>query len=464
MAAEEKKKGSTAARLFFCSAFLASFMFTAAGASHALTLSEAREEALRVNLSVKLSMEKAAEAASVRKQKYTDFFGKLDSRAFASHAEPEPHINVQAGEYGTFPGTGPIPAEDRTVLNGEQDTYGVAVRLEQPLFQGGRIYNSYRQSMAAEESAGFDGKNMVQEILLRTESAYIDLLKAGELKKAVEQHLKTVEAHLKDMKLLYERGRASQNDVLKVKVELARASESLIIAENDHQIAAGRLNAILDRPFEAAIEPEPITDARKLEITAREAENLAILNRPDMKSAYGKSREALFRRKVSEADYYPGVKLVSEYVHQTEQPAVENDEWSVKMLLEYRLWDWGGRSHKVDAARSAERQRHLELLTIESGIYSEVHESLLNVRAADKRVEVMKEAFHQAEENLRITKFGFEHGAKTSTDVLDAEDLKSKTGSDHIQARYGSHRARAVFRYAIGQMDRESIDGEAVKP
>ncbi len=451
-----------AVRLFLCSVFFASSLFTA-GAACALTISEAREEALRVNLDVKISREKAAEASSVRRLKYTDFFAKLDSRAFASHVEPEPHVNVKKGEYGTFPSSGPIPSSDRAVLSGEQDTYGIGVKLEQPLFQGGRIYNSYRQSLASEEASGFDEKKMAQDILLKTESAYIDLLKATELKRAAEQHLKTIEAHMKDMQLLFARGRASQNDVLKVKVELARAEETIILTENDLQIAAGRLNTILDRPFSETIEPEPLADTKWPDITPREAESLALINRPDLKGAFGRNREAVYKRKVTEADYYPGLNFVSEYVHQTEQPAVENDEWSVMMRLEYRLWDWGGRSHNVEAARSAERQKYLELLSVESGIYSDVQESLLNARAADKRVEVSKEAMNQAAENLRITEFGFEHGAKTSTEVLDAEDLKSKTNSEYIQARYDSHHSRAVFRYAVGLMDRESIEGDALR-
>lgn len=449
----------SARRLFLCSVFFVTSLF-AAGAAYALTISEAREEALRVNLDVKLSREKAAEASSVRRLKYTDFFAKLDSRAFASHAEPEPHVNVKRGEYGTF-SSGPVPSSDRSVLSGEQNTYGIGVKLDQPLFQGGRIYNTYRQSLSSEEAAGYDEKKTAQEILLKTESAYIDLLKAEELKRAAEQHIKTIEAHMKDMQLLFARGRASQNDVLKVKVELARAEETLILTENDMQIAAGRLNTILDRPFSEKIDPAPLPDTKWPEITPKEAESLALINRPDLKSAFGRNREAIFKRKVSEADFYPGVNFVSEYIHQTEQPTVENDEWSVTMRVEYRLWDWGGRSHNVEAARSAERQKYLEVLSVESGIYSDVQEALLNVRAADKRVEVSKEALNQAQENLRITEFGFEHGAKTSTEVLDAEDLKTKTGSEYIQARYDSHHSRAVFRYAIGLMDKESIGEEA---
>lgn len=449
-----------AKRHIFFSVFMAA-SFLAAGVSYGLTLGEAREEALRVNLKVKLSREKVSEAASVKKQRYSDFFAKLDGRAYASHTEPEPHVFVRRGEYGTFPATGPVPSSDRTVLVGEKDVLGVAVRLEQPVFQGGRIYNSYRQSEAAEEALSHDEKKTAQDILLMTESAYIDLLKADELKRVAEQHLKTVEAHMNDMQLLYNRGRAAQNDVLKVKVELARAGEALIVADNDMRIAAGRLNAILDRPFMQSVEPEALSESKKFELSPAEAEQLALLNRADMKSAYGRAREAAFRTKAAEADYYPGLKFMSEYVRQTQQPTTNNDEWSVMMLLEYRLWDFGGRSNRVAAAKSTERQRQLDLMTVESVIYSEVHESLLNVKAADKRVDVTKEALHQADENLRITKFGFEHGAKTSTDVLDAEDLKMKTNSEHIRARYDSHHARAVFRHAVGLMHAENLEESA---
>lgn len=436
---------------------LAAALLKPSGAG-ALTLQEAREEALKVNLKVRLYQEKVLEASSIRHGRYSDFFAKLDSRAFASHREPEPHINLTKGEYGTFPSTGDIPSEDRVVLQGEQDTYGVAVKLEQPVFEGGRKYYTYQQAIAHEETASTDGRQTAQDILFTTETAYIDLLNAAELKKMARQHLKTLEAHLADMQLMYDNGRASLNDLLKVKVELASAEEGVITAENDYLIAAGKLNTILSRPYDEPIEAEPLAAVTALEVTVSDADRAAMLNRPDIQSAQGRRRQALYGTKVNEADYYPGVKFVTEYIHQTEQPTVENDEWSIAMLLEYRIWDWGMRSHNVDAAKSVERQKQIELLDLQNGALSEVREAVLNIRAADKRLEVANEALKQAEENLRVVTYGFDHGAKTSTDVLDAEDLKTQTAVTHIQALYDGHRARAGLRHATGLMDREDIE------
>lgn len=444
---------------FALSAIAAALLFS--GEASGISLSEAREEALKANLKLRFFQEKAVEAGFKRQESYAGFFPTLSASAYASHKEPEPHLNIRKGEYGTFGGgVGPIPADDRTVFNGEQDTYGVALRLEQPVFAGGKILYTYRRAQAGEESAGHDEKQAAEDLLYATEEAYIGLLKAGELKRTAEQHLKTVQAHLKDMQLLHDRGRASKNDLLKVKVESARASEGLITADNDYLVAAGKLNIILNRPYNAEISAEPLPETGGPDINTADAGRVAFENRPDMKGAFGRSRAALYERKASESGSYPGVKFVTEYIHQTEQPTTDEDQWTAMLLLEYTIWDWGGNKRGVDAAKSVERQKQLEMLNLENDIYSEVHEALLSLKAAEKRIEVTKEALTQADENLRVTRFGFEHGARTSTDVLDAEDLKTRTDAEYIKARYDSFHARAALRHAMGlMMDADALAG-----
>ncbi len=429
---------------------------SATGHAGVLSLREAREEALRANLNLNIAREKVAEAQSTKNDRYTKLFPLFSTQGDATHTGQKPRVKLKTGDFGTLPFIGPIPSQDISAIVGKRDTFSATLQLEQPVFEGGRVYFSYLSSKSHEDVTLWDEKQVVQDVLVAVEQAYLNLLKTEEIKGLSLQHLDNIKAHLKDMELKYKEGRVALNDLLKVKVEVERANEDVIKAENDLQIAKGELNLVLNHSFDQPVEVTPVEDPTPVSINVHEAEELARLNRPAIKSAYESREEALLRTRVAEADYYPGFKFMAQYNRQTEEPNTPAEDWTVMMIMDYTLWEWGGTSQRVHAARSVERQRGYNAKLIEKRIIADVWEAWLQIQKADKSIEVAKQALIQADENLRIVRFGFAHGAKTSSDVLDAEELHAKTSLEHVSAKYDAYLARVLFRYAIGQMSVEN--------
>jgi outer membrane protein TolC len=423
----------------------------------AISLRQAREEALKNNLNIKIAGERFLEAQSLRRQRLTEMFATIDANAYESHTDPRARIRIGLGEYGAYPVIGPIPGHDVSLVSGPRDVYQVAIVAQQPVFSGGRLYFSYLQAKAHEKMTEWDGKQIEQDTLFLVEQVYILLLKTEELKKIAQQHEKAVQAHLSDVQLMYEKGRVALNDVLKVKAETARASEEVIKADNDLLIARGHLNLILNRSFDEPVEAMPLEEVSPVTTSMEDAEAMARLNRADVQKAYAANKKASFNKRIKESGYYPDFNFVGQYVNQTEQRNTESDSWSVMLVGRYQLWDWGGTSHEVAAAKSVERQSELNILAVEKQVGADVQQALLQIQEVDRRIDAAKDALEHAQENLRITQFGFSHGAKTSSEVLDAEELYTKTGSEYVQARYDAHLARSVFRYSVGMMMEKDI-------
>lgn len=436
---------------------LLEFAWTSAtGHAGVLSLREAREEALRANLNLNIAREKVVEARSIKNDRYTKLFPLFSIQGDATHSGRKPRVKIETGEFGTLPFIGPIPSQDISTIVGKRDTFSATLQLEQPIFEGGRIYFSYLSSKSHEDVTRWDEKQVIQDVLLAVEQAYLNLLKAEDIKKLSLQHLDNIKAHLKDMELKYKEGRVPLNDLLKVKIEVYRAKEDVIKAENDLQIAKGELNLVLNRSFDQPVEVAPVEDPTPVSISVQEAETLARLNRPVIKSAYESREEALFKKRVAEADYYPGFKFMAQYNRQTEEPNTLAEDWAVMMVMNYALWEWGGMSQRVHAARSVERQREYNTKVIEDRVIADVWKTWLQIQKADKSIEVAKQALIQADENLRIMQFGFTHGAKTSTDLLDAEELHAKTSLEYVLAKYDAYFARVLFQYVMGKMSMES--------
>jgi outer membrane protein len=422
----------------------------------ALSLEEAKEEALRENLDIKIADEEVVEAGLNMDMRYSELFAKLRAIASGTYVDKEPGTDIKVGEYGTFP-FGPMPAEDITVARGDNEKYNFTLQLEQPLFTGGRIYYSYLGAETHKALTEWDNKQIRQDILVSVEQAYITILKAEETIKVAEKHERTVENHLKDIEMKYEHGRVSLNDVLAVKVEVAWAGQRVMKAKNSYILSIGRLNFILDRPIDQFVEVVPLEDPLPILSTLKSAREIALINRPDINSVRSENEETRLKRQVAESDYYPDISFVAEYIRQTEEPSTEPENWRAMVLMEYPLWEWGVTGHKVDAARAVVRRAKYKLNSLESRIIAEVGEAWLMIEEADKSIEVTNEVMLHAKENLRIVNLGFDHGAKTSTDVLDAEKLLNEAESDHVTSKYEAQFARTMLRYRTGMMETEGL-------
>jgi len=431
---------------------LLSVMVFCLGTADALSLAQARQEALNANLDIKIAGEKFQESKSLHKESYSALFGRVDVIGDLSHVNKERKVDIERGEYGTYGATGLIPSQDVEVAKGEQDTYNAIARFTQPLFTGGRLYYSYQSAGIQERVSNWDKHKAQEDVLFKVEKAYILVLQTQELNKFAENHKKNMKRHLHDMELKYEKGRAALNQLLTVKVEMARAKEEVIKANNELIVSRGRLNLILGRPYDQDIEVLSLPTPPALEFSIKEAERAAILNRPDLKSIRARKKRASFDRRVARSRYYPDFKVVAEYTWQTEEPYVEPENWSAMLQMEYPLWEWGRTGHKVRAARAVEMQNQYRIALLEREIGADVRGAWLNVREADERIDVTEEGLKQARENLRVTQYGFEHGVRTSAELLDAEALLSRANYEYTKARYDAHFARAVLRYTLGTM------------
>ncbi len=434
------------------SLFLISVMVFCPATADALSLEQARQAALDANLDIKIAAEKLNETESLRKERYSALFFRVDAIGDLTHVNKERKVDIGKGEYGTYGATGPLPSSNIDIAAGERDTYEARLRLTQPVFTGGRLYYSYRSAEATKSASRWDRQVAQEDILFKTERAYISVLQSQELDKFAEDHRKNIKRHLRDMELKYKEGRAALNELLKVKVEMARAKEEVIKAKNELLSTRGDLNTILNRPYEQAIEVVVIGAPAELELSLKDAEAMALINRSDIKSMRALKEGSLFDRRVAQSGYYPDFKVVAEYTRQTDEPIVEPENWSAMLYMELPVWQWGRAGHKVSAAKAVERQNQYRIASLKRQISADVRGAWFKVREADERIEVTEEGLMQARENLRVTKYGFKHGARTSSALLDAEAVLSRANFEHIKAKYYAHFTRAVLRYASGIM------------
>jgi outer membrane protein len=425
--------------------------------AYALSLQEAREEALKANMDIKIYHEKNAEAYLASEEGFTKLLPVFSLNGTASYVDQENAIKIEQGLYGVYP-FGPIPSKDLHLVYQDNTLLTIAsIQIQQPISVGNRIYNTYKQLQSQFQEAQWNEQQAMQDTLFNIEKAYYDLLKAKEMLNSAKLHEKTLREHLKDIEQKYQKGSSALVDVLQVKVQVAQAEGEALKNRNDVTTAEDRVNLILNRPLDIPVDPVPLTKSQEVTITRDEATEIAKANNKVLISARTKVITAKIQRKVAEADYYPDINISTQYAIQSGQPSYPNDVWSVTVDASWPIFQWGGTKHRVGAAQAYVQEMLYRVASLENQVIAKVRDSFFQIEETDKKIVIDKEAISAAEETLRITVIGFDKGRKTSTDVLNAEDSLSKVRTSYIQDFYDSFTARAQLRYAMGKMEVEDF-------
>jgi outer membrane protein TolC len=92
----------------------------------------------------------------------------------------------------------------------------------------------------------------------------------------------------------------------------------------------------------------------------------------------------------------------------------------------------------------------LRLEDYKDSISLEIKQAYLDLFEAEKNIPTTRKAVEQAEENLRVSRERYETQVTTSTEVLDAQALRTRARTNYYRALYSHHLAKARLLRAVG--------------
>lgn len=417
------------------------------------TLEQTIKRALASNLNLQRSKEAVNEAAAVRNAQATNFLPTLTAtyrythhnEAMTSPSFTTPDINITGPPAFTIPGM-TIPG----YIVQPQDEYAFVLTATQPLFTGFGLMNGYRLADLGLDAARINEKLTRLEIIYKAKEAFYLLLKARKILDVVEETVSQVSAHRDVAANFYEVGLIPLNDLLKSEVELANVKQELVSAENNLELARSNYNLVLHRPVNSPVEIVDIFSYMPFENNLDYCLAVANRNRLEVKIATLQVKMAKTEMRIAQKDYFPTVTLQSNYyqlgtdwdVHGGEG-IMDTYSWDVVAEAQWNFWEWGRSYFQVKEKESRVKQAQLQLETLEDQILLEVKRSYLKTREAEKNIVTIKKAIHQAQENFRITQERYKEQMSTSTDVLDAQTLLSRTMTNYYNALYNLKLSKA---------------------
>ncbi len=320
---------------------------------------------------------------------------------------------------------------------------GITQSLEFP----GRRY--LRGKIAANESgmAASDLELLRKEIIYNVKISFYEILLNQEIREYAEENLQMAGDFLTKAAEKYQSGDVSKLEVLRAKVEAARASNQLEVAVNQVKLAEARLNFFLARD-----KFQPLTLRGKLrgtiiEPVLQQLQSQALAARPELKKERLAIKKESLAKKQALLGFLPDVSLgVSR--HRIEG---EPNTWDVALSFQAPLFFWQKINGEIAEARANLAAAEERLKYLEMSVSLEIENAYYSVISLKNQVELFeKEALAEAEQVYRMALESYQEGKTGSIESIEARRSLVDLKQSYAETLFNYRAAIAELEKSLG--------------
>lgn len=334
-------------------------------------------------------------------------------------------------------------------------TTNAYITAQWSIFDGFSSTNRYLSADAFKESARNDFDWTQFQVQREVTVLFYKALAAKELKSVAEQNVRALEDHLKDVRLFKKVGSSTNYDVLRVEVQVSEAQSELLNAADNVELSRGRLSEALGMDKDVS-DVDGILPRLKPELVAK-LEKFEVSERKDLQALRQKAEGFAHQEDSAEKYWVPRIALVGQYQYYNNRndrfDDYDNfrDAYQFGVTLNWNLFDGmtsiSKSKQSIEQKYQAEKtlrqselkaQRDFDLWKKKYLYYCAVYEARLS--------DVQK-----SEESVRLAREGQRVGARTNTDVLDAEAELFRARAGVVNAQIGAIEAIVNLEISTGQ-------------
>lgn len=371
---------------------------------------------------------------------------EADVSAAAAKKNPSISYSWQRNQY---------PTQVVTTALGTQSSnhgYSQGINVSWDIWTFGKVEGAIDAARYQKNIADLNVYKTEADTKLAAVQAYYQYLEAVKLAEVQAQSVTDYASHLNNVQQQFDAGIVAKLDVLSSNVSLANAKQKSIAADNTRDVAEANLNNIMRIPMNTTLNPlDKNFPEPEFDLTMEQAILMAQKYRWELVEAdYGvKAAEASLRS--AKARYLPTVSVGGGYSwEEASMTAVDKDDWAVKGVLSWSLWDGGATQASVKKADAAVKTAQETLLQAREKIELEVRQDYLNVLSYKEQIRAAEASVAQAEEAYKIATVRYSSGVGINLDVLDAELALNTARTNYITALYNYNIGLATLEHAMG--------------
>jgi len=342
-------------------------------------------------------------------------------------------VRTRTGDPGT-PGNPTDPPQFANQLPGGQSTDFLAtinqdVTLQKrdqiqgqaqltQLLVAPQLWFGIEASRHAEKAAALSIDNGRREILFGVARAYYGVASLKQALSVSERLLEIAQRQEKDARVRYQAGAIPKVGLIRAQIDRARAEQDLKRARNSYLSAKVALAVLLDRDtaFEVTDPPEP-----PLPEDTSGLEELAVRERPDVRSARAQVDASRASRNSNVARYFPAISAFGNYTVLNSGGFTGADRfWAVGIQAQWKILDGGLRESDIREGNARIDEAEASAASAELRARQEVKQALLDLDSARANAAKAKEQRDLAAENQRLVDVAFRAGTATAVEQADA--------------------------------------------
>jgi outer membrane protein TolC len=327
------------------------------------------------------------------------------------------------------------------------------VKAQWSLWDGWASTNHMRAASAAHDAAQ-DELKWEQFKLNRTVILeYYRALASKELVRVAESNLKTLQDHLRDVRLFRKSGVSTNYDVLRVEVQVSEAESEIINSKDNLAIAEAHLAEVLGQ--EEAVEPQGKLPELKADLADKAGKD--IKSRVDLQALGERVQSYDYAARAAGRHWLPRFSAFGVYQYYNNRND-EYDDWDryrnayqVGLNLTWDLFD--------GFSDVAKRHEAIEQRTqSEKALRAEQLKSKIDGERWSRKFRYFSSVFkarvddiEKSQESVRLARQGRKVGARTNTDLLDAETELFRAQAGAVTAQLGAIEALINLELSTGQ-------------
>jgi outer membrane protein TolC len=300
------------------------------------------------------------------------------------------------------------------------------------------------------EVASSELESLRQEVSADVREACADLKRNADEMRVHDRQAALLKEALAAVLAQYTTGKVPEADVLRAQMALTRLSEHLIELEEERDNACARLNTLLGRPPDEAVEI-----AGEYAIPAElppieELERLAIEHRPELAAQRKLLTKSRDQEQLTRLAMKPDFTLGAGYMVMPSGSASRNAYMAeLTMNLPWLNRDrHQGEAKQADAATAVTQA---ELDARASAVFLEVRQAQIETLAAEKRVKVYRDTLlPQAETTFKASTAAYQNNRAEFQTLIDSQNLLLEIQIAYYKALSATDAGIAGLERAIG--------------
>jgi outer membrane protein len=411
----------------------------------AVTMAIANNRDLKiVSLNVDTSKDKVLAAKTRRLPSFSLY-------AFGSQLLSPISFDVPAGQFGTYPGIGPIPATNTAITTPSQPTAYIFATASQPLLTLYKINLHVHGEQLSVEQAVQELREERNSVVNDVRQAYYSVVEIQNVIEATQASIKQYEEldristdYVKEKVVLL-------SESLDVKAKLAQARLELLQDEDKLQTAKETLNNLLGRDLTIDFQATEDKELSPAEGDLKSAQALALTQNPTIKEAAIKIEQADNVRRLAKSEFIPDIAASFHYISPFGVNFVPTNIMGLGIEFSWEPFDWGRRKDVVSEKTIAVEQSKLNLDQTKANVLVNLDKQFRALQEARMAVDVASAQQEASRQKLTEVTQQFEQKTKLLRDALQQQAAVEKANADYNEAIASFWTAKANFQKALGE-------------